>query len=155
MGRDGQRKKPKASAAVAGLHAAVKQVPAKLLALIDDDSDGRLILRFNQVDVNGPWCLSKATPEQLIQILAAVHDFETMTPLEVFKGYPGKDYLTSDLPNKEARDRLITLGRDDQDISCLRLNGPGRLFGFRRSRYFYVLWWDPDHKIYPSHFKNT
>jgi hypothetical protein len=107
------------------------------------------------VDVGGPWCLSKATPPDLVRILEAVPHLESMTPLAVFSGYPGKDYAVAELPSREARDRLVELGRDDQDISCLRLSGPGRLFGFRRGHYFHVLWWDPDHSIYPSRKKHT
>jgi hypothetical protein len=149
-----QRKRPQAREDFPGLKAA-KQVPDKVRRLIEQDGDQLLILRFNQVDVGGPWCLSKAIPADLVRILEAVSSFESMRPREVFKGYPGKDYIVAELPMREARDRLVQLGRDDQDISCLRLSGTGRLFGFRRGQHFHVLWWDPDHSIYPSHKKHT
>lgn len=152
MARDRNRKAPKARE-TAGLRP-VKRVPGKAAQLLPDE-DQYLIVRFNQVDIEGPWPLSAATPEELNRILQAVAQVETMTPLEAFKGYPGKDYKTAELPSKEARDRLLVLQRDDQDIACLRLSGSGRLWGFRRGRCFHVLWWDPYHDVWPSKKKHT
>lgn len=152
MARDRSRKAPKARE-TAGL-LPVKRVPGKAGQLLPDD-DRFLIIRFNQVDLDGPWPLSAATPDELKRVFQAVAQLETMTPLEVFKGYPGKDYKTAELPTKEARDRLLSLQRDDQDIACLRLNGPGRLWGFRRGRCFHILWWDPGHEVWPSQKKHT
>lgn len=31
-----------------------------------------------------------------------------------------------------------------------RLSGEKRLWGFRRERVFHAVWWDPNHKVYPS-----
>ena len=154
-----KNKQPRAPALAAGPGrvAPTKQVPAKVLRnLGGSDDSGTLIIRFNQTDVGGPWCLSKATPDQMRRLLEAVTSYETMTPIEAFKGRPGKDYPAKDLPTKEAIERLIDLGLDDQDsISRLSLTGEERLYGFRRGRYFHVLWWDPHHQIWPSKLKHT
>ena len=52
---------------------------------------------------------------------------------------------------KEAMDRLIEIEKDDLEefIFRFRLNGKNRLYGFRISAIFYLLWWDPEHKICP------
>lgn len=152
-------KKAKGPAQGAGPVAAQtpKQVPSKQAALqqSDSDSDDRLIIRFSRFDRGGPWCLSKATSEEITRVLEAVASFETMKVVEAFSGFPGKDYRVEALP-RPPRDRLIELSLDDQAmISVLRLNGPGRLFGFRRGRHFYALWWDPHHEVYPSRLKHT
>lgn len=152
MGR-AREKAPKAGKN-AGLRA-VKTVPAKAARPIQDGDDGCLILRFNHVDVGGPFSVVNASAAQLLQIMAAVKQFETMRPLDAFSGYPGKDYKTGLLPSKEARERLVDLEHDDEDIAALRLSGPGRLWGFRRGRYFHVLWWDPDHRVWPTEKKHT
>lgn len=50
------------------------------------------------------------------------------------------------------------LGKSDSDetnISRLRINGEQRLYGFRRDPKFYVVFWDPEHKIWPSTLKHT
>jgi hypothetical protein len=31
-----------------------------------------------------------------------------------------------------------------------RLGGKARLWGFRSERIFHVVWWDPDHRVYPT-----
>ena len=55
-----------------------------------------------------------------------------------------------------ARGRLEAIGMADQTkISVLRLGGQERLFGFRDRNVFHVVWWDPQHQIWPSLKKNT
>ena len=50
----------------------------------------------------------------------------------------------------EAQYRLLELNRDDVDLLFrFRLTGPKRLYGVMQARVFFVLWWDPTHKIYP------
>jgi hypothetical protein len=148
----GKAKTPKAGKN-AGLRA-VKAVPNKAARPLETD-DGCLIIRFNQIDVAGPFSMANASSADLVRIMAAVKQFETMRPLDAFSGQPGKDYKTAELPSKQTRDRLIELEHDDEDIACLRLSGTGRLWGFRRGRYFHVLWWDPDHQVWPSRKKHT
>jgi hypothetical protein len=37
-----------------------------------------------------------------------------------------------------------------EDIFRFRLSGEKRLWGFRSGDVFHVLWWDPDHAVYPT-----
>ncbi len=56
----------------------------------------------------------------------------------------------------EAQQRLIELGFDDvSEVLRFRFDGTQRLWGFRDRQYFVVLWWDPDHQVYPVEKKNT
>lgn len=41
------------------------------------------------------------------------------------------------------------------DLYRFRLNGTARLWGFREGDTFHVLWWDPDHEVYPSSKRHT
>lgn len=122
--------------------------------------DGNLRVRFNSVDVDGPWCVSKIEAAHHIDLLQRLKSFESMKCSEVFK--PGSDegivYSVPDIPNKEARNRLVELQFDDQtEIARLRISGRRRLYGFlpNLGPDFYVLWWDPEHEIWPSTLKHT
>jgi len=130
---------------------AAKRVPPRAGQLPPPPTD-TLIVRFNEFDVDGPWCLTKAPGSEIRDLLAKIASWETMRLMEVFTGgTPGKDYDLPALPNKVARDRLRELGKDDQDrIARLALDGPGRLYGFRRGSHFHALWFDTRHEIWPS-----
>ena len=58
---------------------------------------------------------------------------------------------------KSAQERLVELGHDDEDrLASFHINGQQRLWAIRRSvNQFYLLWWDPEHEICPSHKKHT
>lgn len=50
----------------------------------------------------------------------------------------------------EAYERLIELQLDDfsPDIFRFRLSGKRRLYGFRTDPVFFMVWFDPDHRLY-------
>ena len=50
---------------------------------------------------------------------------------------------------EEAQNRLIEIERYDDDIFRFRLGGKPRLWGFRVVADFQILWFDPEHEIYP------
>ena len=134
-----------------------KSVPKKQLDVLPERPISQLlIIRFDSVDFGGPWSITAANREHLAQIFKAVASFESMTVGEAFNGeYPGVDYVIDEMP-KPAKDRLAELDLDDQDkISRLRLGNKPRLYGFRRGRFFHVLWWDPEHLVVPSKLKHT
>jgi hypothetical protein len=117
------------------------------------DSAGRLLIRFNKLDVGGPWCLANITQAEHRKMLERLRSIESMTVREAFNNgdEPGKHYPVDSLPNAEAQRRLEDLEYDDETrISRLRFGGKGRLFGFLRDDSFYALWWDPQHEVWPS-----
>jgi hypothetical protein len=51
----------------------------------------------------------------------------------------------------EAQKRLEEIGLDDLDeVFRFRLASKPRLYGFLVQHIFYVLWWDPEHNVYPT-----
>jgi hypothetical protein len=38
----------------------------------------------------------------------------------------------------------------DDDMFRFRLGSERRLWGYRRGKTFHVVWWDPDHLVYPT-----
>lgn len=117
--------------------------------------DGYLRVRFNSVDLEGRWCMGSIDSGHFRDLLERLRSFESMKCADVFaRGSEiGKTYTVSKLPAKEARDRLVDLEYDDQtEIARLRISGKRRLYGFLPDGGpdFYVLWWDPEHEIWPS-----
>lgn len=56
----------------------------------------------------------------------------------------------------EAVDRLRYLEFADGDrLACLRFSSTQRLWGVRDADRFRILWWDPEHRVYPSRKKHT
>lgn len=104
------------------------------------------------MDREGPWAWDNHDAKTLLAVLGHLKSVETMTVQEAFQGgYPGKDYPVEALPTKTAQDRLVALKLDDQtQISRLRFGGAARLYGFRRDNVFYVIWWDPNHEVWPT-----
>jgi hypothetical protein len=116
--------------------------------------------RFDLVDVGGPWCPAKMGAESWATVLGKLRDFETMKVSAAFfsGGYPGKDYSNvSDCLGNTIMSRLEEIEQDDaaDNIAALRLGGKLRLWGVRKGNEFSILWWDPDHGIWPSTLRNT
>lgn len=116
------------------------------------------VWRFSGADLEGVWAVQGlADGDVLEDVLDKMADFESMTIKQLFHtgGHPGKLYEVSELPD-HAHGRLVEISRDDEDrIARLRLTGTQRLYGFLRGHVFHVLWWDPDHKVWPSTKKHT
>lgn len=109
-------------------------------------------VRWNRFDFQGPWCIGMSPADVLVKLMMRLREMESMSPIQVFSGGIGKDYGDpAKLPNPDARARLVELGlADETRISRLRINGAGRLYGFRRDPEFYAVFWDPKHEIWPS-----
>jgi len=96
--------------------------------------------------------------EDLCGLMKRLAQLETMTVGEAFPGggYPGKEYDVEKIPTAAARERLDAIGLADMTkISVFRLGGELRLYGFRYGNVFHVVWWDPEHVIWPSQLKHT
>jgi len=114
--------------------------------------------RFSHVDHEGPWSFRDVDTDTFCWILERLANFETMTVNEVFRNgeEPGKSYDVEALPTAEARERLEAMRLSDQTkIHRLRFQGKQRLYGFLHENVFHVIWWDPEHKVWPSKLRNT
>jgi hypothetical protein len=45
--------------------------------------------------------------------------------------------------------------RFDETMFRFRLSGEQRLWGFRKGNVFHVVWWDPEHNVYPTEKART
>lgn len=150
----GKKGRPKKPVTIPPQRGTAKRVgdPQQLLA-VAGQPDSRICWRFEKLDTDGPWGLSNLPPAQVLELLAAMSQFESQTINELFHTgeWPGKCHDVATLPSKQARDRLVELGLSDQTkIWKLRIGGPGRLWGFLMGNVFHVVWWDPRHEIWPT-----
>lgn len=123
-----------------------------------DTSDQRLCWRFGHVDEDGPWGLAGVDADTLRWLLDKLARIEDMTVNQAFHqgDEPGKHYDPSKIPTPQARDRLHEMNLADQtQISRLRFQGQPRLYGFMVGNVFHVVWWDPNHEIWPALKKHT
>lgn len=49
----------------------------------------------------------------------------------------------------EAQARWIEIDRTEDELFRFRCGGRQRIWGFREGHVFFVVWWDPEHQIYP------
>jgi hypothetical protein len=136
-----------------------KETPRSTPELPGAETSGdRMCWRFKHFDHDGPWSFAGMSSAEMCGLMKRLAQFETMMVGEAFpgSGKPGKEYDVEDIPTAEARKRLDAIGLADMTkISVFRLSGEQRLYGFRCGNVFHVVWWDPQHVIWPSHLKHT
>ncbi|MGP5523986.1 hypothetical protein ACTXM3_11930 [Glutamicibacter arilaitensis] len=111
-----------------------------------------LAWRLSWIDKDGQWSPSNIDGKTMAVIVAKLISFESMTVGEIFKpgSEHGKSYDVSKLP-EPAASRIKAIKRDDEDcVHRLRFTGKQRLYGIMRENVFNVLWWDPEHEVWPS-----
>ena len=108
------------------------------------------------LDLNGPWgWLNIKLKDLLVEIVDKLKNFESMTWSEIESNK--KSHLISlDKIAKKAQERLRERELDDlEELYSLRLSGKERIWGKRENEAFYIIWWDPDHTVYPVQKKHT
>lgn len=112
------------------------------------------IWSFASVDLGGPWKFSAIPQEDLADVLQKLGSFEGMTWEQL--GSRGCHEVRVDELDKQARDRLRQLNQNSLDkLYSIRMDGRSRIWGIRRQNVIQILWWDPQHLVYPSLKKHT
>ncbi len=94
--KSGKKLRAGAAPALSASRTAAKSIPAKA-GIPPEPSDRLLIIRFDRVDTDGPWCPSRDPESWKKTLLPAIRNFESMTVHEAFTGgHPGKDYPSTD-----------------------------------------------------------
>ena|SRR5437868_14159586 len=83
--------------------------------------------------------------------------FERMTLGEIFiKGKKQNHSIPVSQICGEAKKRLREMGHEDLAlVHRLRLSGKERVWGILRCNTLSLLWWDPNHLVYPYDLPNT
>jgi len=110
-------------------------------------------------DIKGEWSWS-IKRKQLIADKEEIHEFLVLTQSstwnEILNQSSGgkkriKKHHYQEVSSfiSEAQKRWFTLYGEYDTAFRFRLGGKKRLWGYRIKNKFFVIWWDPTHKIYP------
>ncbi|MCT8157695.1 hypothetical protein [Bifidobacterium polysaccharolyticum] len=137
------------------------KVPKAEIDNIDELNEMKIIFRFDLVDLEPdcPWSLAKMSESDHAEFLKKLKQFEYSKVGELksprlgsFKTY--HDF--SKCPNQDPVERLGKYYEFEGDsIARFRLSGKKRLYGFLIDNGFHIVWWDPEHEIWPSKKKHT
>lgn len=114
--------------------------------------DGAIVFSFLRFDGQCKWCETKdLTTHDVWEIGEKLKSFEQTQ----WKHLAADEERHHRVPFyklcKEAQEVAEKLNIDDyEEIWSLRLTGKQRLWGVRDEQYFVVIWWDPDHLVYPT-----
>ncbi len=121
----------------------------------DTYQNKNLIWKVTKIDEDGKWGWNNLSCAEFLKLLwKKMRNFETMTWSEILGS---KHHMISvkDII-KPAQDRLRELDHDDQDeLVSFRVSGSERIWAIRSEESSFILWWDPNHEIYPSSKKHT
>jgi hypothetical protein len=112
------------------------------------------VFRFSLVDLEGKWGWHNVTAHNLRLALQRLKACESQTWKEI-EG--DKNHL---IPFHkiclDARKRLEELNYDDFDgLFSIRVTQVYRIWGFRSDHVLQLLWYDPEHSVYPMNIKGN
>jgi hypothetical protein len=116
----------------------------------------RPVWKIDWFDAEGPWG-RHGMPEAQIwaDIFPKLKNFESMTWAQIISNKHINHSVSAASLVKAARDRILALKLDIDELFRFRLTGVQRLWGIRDRSTFRILWWDPNHSICPSTLKHT
>lgn len=110
---------------------------------------------FTRIDWNGPWCPKALGAHKLLEVVNKLTQFEGRTWGDIESDRRNHAVETASV-GKAAQARLVEIRQDDvASLFSLRLSGRERVWGIREGALFRLLWWDPEHSVYPSKKKHT
>jgi len=113
--------------------------------------DALLRFRFGRLD-HEKWALCKIERKHHKRLLERLAHFEKMTVGQAKAANLLADYEMAECPNKSARKRLNNQYDGQDSISRLAI-APSedlRLMGIREGNEFHIVWWDPNHDVWPE-----
>lgn len=115
----------------------------------------KLVWKVARIDDNSPWSWNQITcPDFLRNIWDKMRNFETMPWSEILGRYHHAIAVNDII--QPAQNRLEQLGYDDQaELVSFRLSNTERIWAIRSGAEAFLIWWDPNHEIYPSAPKHT
>ena len=113
------------------------------------------VWQMGVIDLDGPWGWRDINHSEFFStILPKIQNFESMSWYEIL-GRNNHEVKVEQI-SKNAQKRLTDLKLDDfETLVSLRLAGPQRVWGIKIQNVFKILWWDPNHEVYPSKLKHT
>ena len=143
-----------------------KQVPSQQIAISHEKvvkfspppgPDRRRLFVFKYFDPDFP-ATARGTAWEAVDLLNKLRSFEDL-PVDRL-GSQGSHRISVSGTTTNVRKRLKALKLDDHDyLNSFRLTGSGRLISLQSADhgadYEMVIWFDPDHEVFPSTKRNT
>lgn len=105
--------------------------------------------RIGKMDKGGDWGWDAFESCHIQEFLGHLLDSQKLSWNELRQGRSHLVSVANIIP--EAKKRLRTLEADDLDeLYSWRISGKKRVWGIKENNIFWLLWWDPEHKICPS-----
>jgi hypothetical protein len=124
-----------------------------------EDANNFLTMRpswqISRIDEEGRWGWNNIRAEDFKnEFIPKIRNFESNTWAQIL-GDKSHEVLISEI-DKAAQKRLTDLKLlDIETLVSLRLAGKKRVWGIRNAAVFKILWWDPEHEVYPSVLRHT
>jgi hypothetical protein len=139
-------KQPKAGAAPTGL---------KQPKIVEDPlsyKNLKACWRVRSVRLSSPYGWHELALAELVEVQQKLAMFESMTWNEIFVVAKNRNHPipVSDLRCPEARKWMAKNMPDQETLWTLRLSGAERVWGVLSGGAYQVVFWDPQHLIYPS-----
>ncbi len=106
---------------------------------------------------NRNWCETHNDAENSCAIRSTMIEMSALYWSEIYSQTTGskerhkKHHSQSwDTICEEAQNRWIEIDRGEDELFRFRTGARSRIWGYREGHVFYVVWWDPDHQIYPT-----
>lgn len=124
----------------------------------------KIIWMFDKIDTAGEFAfdLNKISSENLKEIFDKMISYSTMTWGEIKRqthdnGKSKHHFLDLKGMSDSAKKRIEMkhLEEDTDAVFSFALTNTLRIIGIRENRYFHVVWYDENHKFYPSSKKHT
>lgn len=121
------------------------------LGLEGDDRDPPTF-SFRYADDGGKWAWTDMSPDdsQEVAVFLATISRSTWAEIKRRRDYHHYQYVSDLVADAQNRFKRINDLCNFDQLFRFRLSGTKRLWGVLNARVFYVLWWDPDHTVYPS-----
>lgn len=110
--------------------------------------------RAEQMDNDDPRGWNKFDPRQMQEVLQKIFESQKLTWQDLRNN--GSHFVDRTDLCSEAQKRLIQIQKEDLDqLFSLRLTGRKRIWRIKEHNILWLLWWDPNHEVCPSHKKHT
>lgn len=107
--------------------------------------------RFSRCDFDGcVWSWSNVDGPSLVSILTRLKELETRTWKEILLDKSnGSIEVSHERIASDAKARIASNYSDIDTIWKLRVTQAGRVWGTRVGHVLHIMWWDPEHSVYP------
>lgn len=113
--------------------------------------------RISRIELVDPYGWHTLDIVSIASIKTKLSYFETMTWREILLDSKKQNHFIDIYKlSPLAQARLKDICQDDIDeLVSLRLTGTQRVWGIWETGVLNLLWWDPNHQVYPTQKKNT